>query len=146
MKKNSSGFTLIEAVLAVTLLTFVTLAMFEGMSVINRFKRREKVLSERDALIAGLISSIQWNLQDYVYQIDFSTSLSGPHSTPLKWDRGIPPTESCTTCRGSLGLLIQPVENQAGIVSNLFRVTVALTYQGVFASPRNYTFFTSLED
>lgn len=139
------GFTIIEGIVALALISTVVVVFFEGIKQFRLVAFRANVLSSNEKQINDIAENIRANFQNYQVNFDYTSTklnqLLTINNLPMAWDLGVNlPVSQCTTCRGKYGFVIQPLDSFRG----LYTVTLRFTYQdwgaGVY---KDYVFLVS---
>lgn len=142
---NRKGFSLIEGLISLTLVTIVVTVFLEGIKHFKTASFRANVLSSNEKQINDIAENIRANFQNYQVNYDFTSNklnqLLSINNLPMAWDLGVNlPVSQCASCRGKYGFVIQPIDTFRG----LYSVTLRFTYQdwgnGVY---KDYIFLVS---
>lgn len=141
----NKGFSIIEGVIALSLVSVVVVVFLEGIQQFRTVAFRANVLSSNEKQINDIAENIRSNFQNYQVNFDYTSAklnqLLALNNLPMAWDLGVNlPVNQCSTCRGKYGFVIQPLDTFRG----LYTVTLRFTYQdwgaGVY---KDYVFLVS---
>lgn len=124
MKLNQKGFTLIEVLVALTMILTVGSLFSLGFLNYQKIHLKTKTSSNVMKQINNLVESIRPNLQAYQINFDPGTQLSAD-SLPMAWNKDyIGKASDCPDCPGRMGYTIQPTTQ-----SGLYLVNVMVTHK-----------------
>jgi type II secretory pathway pseudopilin PulG len=138
LSQNSQGYTFVEVLMAMVLLTIMTFSLVGGMVSLKGTSRDSLVLSASERQVDDVAENIKSGIENY--QINFNyregkgIALS-LDNLPMAWDIGVLTTrEECPQCAGSYGYVIQPMEEFRG----LYLVTLRMTHKTWKAKGEEY--------
>ena len=149
----SSGFSLIENLLAIAVVSVVSVGLMGGMIALQKMSTQTHLLTSREKQINDIADNIRVSLE--TYQINYANQISVTDGSnpdvkdlldlaklPLAWDNGVSMTaEECTTCAGRYGFVVQPYQSFPG----LYLVTMRMTHKTWTEPYRDYVFVVSVK-
>lgn len=138
--RNAKGFSLVEAMVAIGLVSLVGFSLAVGIHQFRTLVAKSQVSQVVDRQINDIVENIRPNIN--LYQIDYSISETerldalAIEKLPMAWDVGVMATaKSCPSCPGRYGYIIQPFSGLPG----LYMLTVRMTHRS-WEAFRDYTF------
>jgi len=144
--KNSRGYTFIEVLIAMGLLTVVMFSLVGGLVSLKGTSRDSLVLSSSERQVDDVAENIKSGIENYQINFNYKESKNTSlalESLPMAWDVGVLTTrEECPTCAGSYGYVIQPMEQFRGLYLVTLRMTHK-TWKAKGETYRDYAFVVS---
>ena len=122
--KSAKGFTLVEAVVSIAVLSVFIVLGGQGIGIINEDMQRTKSYTAKVDLAANLLNMLVEDAKSY--QIDYTVKTSAEYLsdyTKFKnawdFDGTVSTPEECPLCRGSYAFIIEPIQgnNQLNILT-----------------------------
>jgi prepilin-type N-terminal cleavage/methylation domain-containing protein len=148
------GFTIVENVVALAILTIVSTALMGAMVMLKQLSSTSRVMTTNEKQVSDIADSIRLGIEDY--QIDFSHTLKlsqvysptnieqvlAVPKLPMSWDVGVAiAATKCPQCAGRYGFVIQPY----GAYPGLYIVTLRMTHRAWKSAYRDYQFVVSVK-
>lgn len=142
--KKANGYTLVESVIAMGLITLIGGILVLGMFQYRKIISRSQTLHMVETQINDIVENVRPNI--HLYQILYDHSKEArdkalnPRLLPMAWDAGrLATANECPTCSGRYGFTIQPYPGFPG----LFLLTLRLTHRDWPEPFRDYTFLVT---
>lgn len=143
---KSSGFTIVEMLVAIALIVTGSLVLIGGFNSLNKISKTTDVTSNYDKQINEISSNIKAGIENYQinfnYKDNIEKELLPKDSLPMVWDVGASGTkEECIWCKGNYGYTIRPLEEMRG----LYYVQVRFTHKSWGDAVRDVSFVVSVK-
>ncbi|MBS1971629.1 MAG: prepilin-type N-terminal cleavage/methylation domain-containing protein [Bdellovibrionales bacterium] len=126
---NQSGYTFIEVLLSLGLLSIVMFAFIGGFISLKGSSRDSLVLSSSERQVDDIAENIKASIENYQVNFNYKTGKETAltlDNLPMAWDIGVLSTRAeCPDCAGTYGYIIQPLEQFRG----LYQVTLRMTHK-----------------
>lgn len=135
---NKKGFTLIEGLVTMGLLSVMTLVFIGGVHSLKNAFKSTQLISSTDKQVQDIAENIKAGLENYQINFDFDSDANSQldiSNLPMAWDeKKVGSRADCPNCAGSYGYYIQPLEEFRG----LYRVTLRMTHKTWVAAGESY--------
>lgn len=134
MLKNRSGQTIIESLIGAAILGIMFLILVSGLSALRQGSRNNLVLSSSENQINNIADNIKSGIENYQINYNYDSVGSSanldkaldPLNLPMAWDANHDALKAdCSSCPGTYGYIIQPLEAYRG----LYQVTLRMTHK-----------------
>ncbi|HRO67357.1 MAG TPA: hypothetical protein PL182_07325 [Pseudobdellovibrionaceae bacterium] len=140
---SSTGFTIVESLVALAIVTVVGLIFVSGLDGFRRMSRASLGMSSADREINEILENVRSSVESNQVMFDSSPEakekMLDPNDLPMAWDVGVhAPVDQCSGCGGRYGYVIQPF--QGGGMSGLYLITLRMTHRNWKESHKDYQF------
>ena len=141
--RNSRGFSLIEALIALGMVSFIACALGLGLFEYKKIIKKSQSNHVIEKQIKEIVENIRPNIN--LYQINYDSSKDAldraldVNKLPMAWGPGKSVmAKDCASCPGRFGFTVQPFPNWPG----LYILTLRMTHTD-WSSYRDYTFLVT---
>lgn len=145
VSRRMTGYTYIEAIAAVGILSVISYGIYSGVVYLSSQTHRVINISTKDKAMSALLSTIRTNVDLFQINYDLTPAameqLLAVNNLPQAWstNAGITDVKNCPTCPGRIGYVVQPV----GGIRGLLQVTVRITNKELFDGHQDFTFMVA---
>lgn len=132
--KAERGTTMIEMMIAVGILTTMSLAVMSAMSYYAKTIEHTRTVQQRDKRIQALLENFRSNLSyyqaNYTHVTADAMAALDPATLPYAWSQStLVPAAECPACPGKLGYVIYASDGLPGMFKVVVRVTHSELYK-----------------
>lgn len=145
MIKCNRGFTLIESLIGIGLLTILILMSITSIQQVKRLSQSVNTSESSDKQILQIIENVRSNMSSFkstydYYSEDSANNLLTFDKLAMAWDDKTNTTVAlCPTCKGRYGYVLQPYEQFRG----LSILTLKISHQNWGSESKTYKFLVT---
>ncbi len=142
---NKKGFTIIEPILALSILIIMSLISYSSINQVNGLSKRVSISESSEKTVLQIIENVRTNMTSFkssgTYYTDASAlALLDDANLVMAWDiNKNMKKDSCLNCKGRYGFVMQPYEEFRG----LYILTIKFNHEIWSGRPKIYKFLVS---
>ena len=142
---NKKGFSIIESLIALSLLSIVMLISYSSIDQVKKLANNVTSSENSEKQALQIIENVRSNMNTFkatyeYYSDESAEKLLEDSKLSMAWDKNIhTTTEKCPDCKGRYGYVLQPYEKYRG----LFVLTLKVTHQSWGANSKKFRFLVS---
>lgn len=138
--KNSKGFSIIEAVVAMGILGVASYGVLEGLDQINSSKTKAVNQMNLEVTLSAIVDEVRSNIarekidfKAYENFINLSNYEEVRESLYMRWNKsGVMTQDACSSCKGRIGYVVTPYKVGSLTYKGLYEITIRVTHDELF--------------
>ena len=144
-KLNQKGFTIIEPMIALSILIIMSLISYSSINQVRGLSKRVSVSESSEKTVLQIIENVRTNMTSFKSSGTYYTEASAltlldDANLIMAWDinKNVK-KDSCLACKGRYGFVMQPYEEFRG----LYILTIKFKHESWNGNPKIYKFLVS---